>query len=142
MTKHVIVAKLFLVDGANNVLLLRSSGTHPRHPHALDLPGGQVEAGEFLHMALMRELTEETGLKVDATRMRLLHAVTDEHEYGVIVRPMFGLRVTETTPPVTISWEHEAYEWKPIAEFVLTDFENAYQRGMKMILEHKLWQRL
>ncbi len=29
-----------------------------------DLPGGRVEAGELLHEALHRELTEETGLQV------------------------------------------------------------------------------
>lgn len=140
MTKHIISAKLFLVDAADNVLLLYRSETHPRHSHEPDLPGGKVEATELLHVALEREVLEETGLKVDGTKMRLLHAVTDERDYGVIVRPMFGLRIQETAPAIITSWEHERYEWKPIAEFALTDLEGAYQRGAKVILEHELWQ--
>lgn len=142
MTKHIVSAKLFLIDAADNVLLLYRSETHPRHPHEPDLPGGEVETTERLHVALAREVLEETGLIVDGTTMRLLHAVTDERDYGVIVRPMFGLRIAETTPVVTTSWEHERYEWKPIAGFALTDFEGAYQRGAKVILEHELWQLL
>jgi 8-oxo-dGTP pyrophosphatase MutT (NUDIX family) len=142
MTKHIVSAKLFLVDGADNVLLLRRSGTHPRYPHEPDLPGGEVEAGEQMHEALARELLEETGMTINTTGACLLHAVTDEHDYGVYIQPILGLRIPETTPEITLSWEHEAYEWKPIAELALTDFEGAYQRGAQMILEYKLWQQL
>lgn len=142
MTKHVVSAKLFLLDKADNMLLLTRSSTHPRYPHHPDLPGGEVEISEQMHEALARELLEETGMAIDTTGARLLHAVTDEREYGVIVRPMFGLRIPETTPVVTMSWEHEGYEWKPITEFALMDFEGAYQRGAQMILEYKLWQQL
>lgn len=142
MTKHVVSAKLFLVDSADNVLLLRRSGTHPRYPHEPDLPGGEIEFDEFLHVALAREALEETGLIVDGTKMRLLHSATDEHDYGVYVQPMFGLRIAEIAPKIVTSWEHEGYAWKPVDELELTDFEGAYQRGAQVILEHKLWQQL
>lgn len=140
--KHIVSAKLFLIDAADNVLLFRRSGTHPRHPHGPDMPGGEVEAGELLHEAVVREVLEETGQVVDGTRMRLLHAATDERDYGMIVRPMFGLRLAETKPAVTLSWEHESYEWHPVSKLTEADFEPAYWRGAHMILEDTLWKYL
>ncbi len=39
----------------------------------LEFPGGKVETGETPREAVLRELAEETGLRVEADRCRLLH---------------------------------------------------------------------
>lgn len=54
-----------LVERAGTLLMtknLRRIGGVERH--TWDLPGGQVEPGELLHETLLRELDEETGLRV------------------------------------------------------------------------------
>lgn len=141
MAEHFVSVKLLLIDRADNALVLRRGASHPRRPHQLDLPGGLAEAGEPTHKALAREVFEETGLHTDVNNLRLLYAVTDVYDYGVFVRMTFGLRVSGVTPMVTVSWEHEAYEWKSVMELASVDC-GAQQRGIEMILEHKLWQQL
>jgi len=66
----------------NRVLLVRKKN-HPRQ--AYQLPGGQIESGETLEDAAIRELYETTGLTADATQLTVLpnewHAVI-EKSYG------------------------------------------------------------
>jgi 8-oxo-dGTP pyrophosphatase MutT (NUDIX family) len=56
--------KALIRDTAGRLLLVRNSPDHPGCPGMWDLPGGRVEAGEGLDLALAREVLEETGLRV------------------------------------------------------------------------------
>jgi 8-oxo-dGTP diphosphatase len=48
--------------GADVLMVREATGTD--HGPSWVLPGGQVEPGELVHQALVRELAEETGLRV------------------------------------------------------------------------------
>jgi 8-oxo-dGTP pyrophosphatase MutT (NUDIX family) len=58
-------AKAFLVDGAGRLLLLDCADPDRPGVRWWELPGGGVEPGEDEVEALVREVLEETGLRVD-----------------------------------------------------------------------------
>lgn len=63
--KQLIAAKAIIVDGKGRALVLRQSDD-PKVEYGgrYHAPGGEVEPGESLHAALLREVREETGLKI------------------------------------------------------------------------------
>src|SRR5215831_7589258 len=59
------VAAVILVDSSGRLLLQLRDGGTTKDPHRWGPPGGRVEPGEEPHEAAVRELEEETGLRVD-----------------------------------------------------------------------------
>ena len=64
-----IVAVVALVRDANDRVLMIDS---PRR--GWELPGGQVEEGETLPGALIREVREETGFEIEVGRLAVVHS--------------------------------------------------------------------
>lgn len=58
LKKMPVSAKAVVISKDGRILLMRKSSG------IVDLPGGKVEEGEDLYLALRREVAEETGLKV------------------------------------------------------------------------------
>lgn len=130
-------AKMLLRENGGKFLVLRRSGTHPRHPYYPDLPGGDIETGESFEMGLARELLEETGLTVDTAQARLLHASTAPHESGdSISHLLYLVTIDAHEPEVTISWEHDQHAWKTVEE--LMDFEEAFQAAINYAKQHEI----
>lgn len=111
--KH--VAKLVLTDAQDNHLLLYRSD-HPMFGHDPDLPGGTVEDGETLLEALLREVWEEIGVKIDATLVRELYTGSDYSAHGTYYG-LFHATLPEQ-PELDISWEHSRYEWLERSDFL------------------------
>jgi 8-oxo-dGTP pyrophosphatase MutT (NUDIX family) len=65
-------AKILLIDKDKKILILRRSLSHPIWPHHLDLPGGIIEKGETPKQAIIREVLEETKLKIDINQLKLI----------------------------------------------------------------------
>lgn len=105
---------------ADNTVLLLQRPDDDFMGGIFELPSGKVEPGETLEVALMREVSEETGL-----------AVTDVREYigsfdytsgsGKKTRQFtFAVTVARTTP-IELQ-EHDAYLWAPLdTELPVTD---------------------
>ncbi|MFF3737983.1 NUDIX domain-containing protein [Streptomyces sp. NPDC002566] len=74
---HAALGVGVVVHGPRGLLL----GRHRRG--TWELPGGTVEPGESLQETAVRELEEETGLRVDAADVRLLGTLLD-HSEGVV----------------------------------------------------------
>lgn len=108
------VAKLLVLNEKREVLIL-TTGTYKEHPekeHKPDLPGGLVEPGEAEQLAVIRETAEETGVVLDPAAVSLVYAETKFYpvEGKSVTKLLYFARVA-VTPPVTISWEHEQYDW-------------------------------
>lgn len=56
---------LQLSDPNNGVLIMQKHGLSKNHPYGWEFPGGKVEIGEDLTVALSREIEEETGWIID-----------------------------------------------------------------------------
>jgi 8-oxo-dGTP pyrophosphatase MutT (NUDIX family) len=59
-----------LVDRDKKVLITRRHKQMKIFPHAWVLPGGHVEHGETLEDAVIRELGEETGVKIETHHIK------------------------------------------------------------------------
>lgn len=55
--------KAFIVDGGK-LLAVRRDSTDPNQPCKWEVPGGRLEAGEALDAHLVREVLEETSLRI------------------------------------------------------------------------------
>lgn len=111
---HESIAKILLFNENDQILLLRL-GIHklwPEKSHTSDLPGGIVDLGESEKEAVIRETKEEADITLDPEKVTLGHAATRYYpaENKSVTRLLYIVKL-DATPPVTLSWEHEAYEW-------------------------------
>lgn len=60
--KHIVSAAAIVINDQNEILLIKG----PRR--GWEMPGGQVEVGESLHTAAIRETKEEAGIDIEITR--------------------------------------------------------------------------
>lgn len=118
--------KLLIRNGQGEFLVLRRSASHPTQPHALDLPGGEVEPGEQDLEALDRELAEETGLVLN-TEDAVDIGFDAEYEpgEGMMTRVLYMLKLETNRPYIQLSSEHEGYDWVQID--TLRGFEPPFQ---------------
>jgi 8-oxo-dGTP pyrophosphatase MutT (NUDIX family) len=63
MTRLAFAQKAVVVD-SDHVLLVKKSSQDPHNPGRWDLPGGRMKDSEEVDAHLVREVLEETGLKV------------------------------------------------------------------------------
>jgi 8-oxo-dGTP diphosphatase len=111
-TKVRIQVKAFVFNDADEVLVLRRSGSDPRRPLSWDLPGGNVELGEDPTEAVARELREETGLTIEDLKVSSVSSSNGE-EY--VVSLWFAAKAGDAE--VKLSAEHDQYRWVARAEF-------------------------
>jgi 8-oxo-dGTP diphosphatase len=71
--KHILAVAGLVSDAHGRVLMLRS----PRR--GWEFPGGQVEEGESLTDALVREVFEETGVRVTVGRLTGIYSNVRSH---------------------------------------------------------------
>lgn len=121
------VAKLVIIDKDDQYLLMYRSD-HPIFGTDPDIPGGVVEKGETLEEAVIREVEEETGLKIE--NVELVH---EDNKYSLrgTYKSLFIAHVGER-PEVTMSWEHSSFEWIPKNEF-LEKSKHAKDRYMHLV---------
>lgn len=105
-----ISAGLILYDG--RVLLCLRSLRRQWYPGAWDLPGGHVEEGETSQAALVRELHEELGIRIEEPRGKeLTRIVASDFEMSVwTIRRWIG------TPSNAAPDEHDEIAWYSSAE--------------------------
>lgn len=61
---HIVAVDGIVENDSNEILLVKH-----RHYGIYTIPGGQVEVGENLKEALMREIKEETGIDVVVNKL-------------------------------------------------------------------------
>lgn len=81
--KHVMAAAAYITDDQGQVLLVQT-----RHRQdTWELPGGQVEEGETLEEAAVREVEEESGIKI---RVHGVSGVYQNLQSGVVLVIFLG----------------------------------------------------
>lgn len=138
-TTH-FVAKILLLDNDNHFLLLRRSKTHPRLAGFYDLPGGAIEDSEEPAEALIREVREETGIILGHDATRVLYATTSLINGRSFPTLLYVSRLSEHAPTVTISWEHDYYEWALMERLAEVEPQLAptYREALDYIRQHNI----
>ena len=99
------------VDGRILLLKVRSKSSHDANKW--EIPGGKVKKGEFFDDALRREFLEETGLEI--TIKSLYNVIQNNYTAcktnEEIKSIQLIMKVTADCDDVTISEEHDGYEW-------------------------------
>jgi len=108
------VAMKAVLINKGKVLLLREAGTYDEGTNKgrYQMPGGRIEPGEHWEGALNREVREETGI----TEFTLGKPIYVSEWFPTIkgvkthIVAMFHICTTDTDE-VTLSDEHDTYEW-------------------------------
>ncbi|MEO6109850.1 MAG: NUDIX domain-containing protein [Candidatus Saccharimonadales bacterium] len=108
-------SKALLIDADDNVLVLWRSESHPRYAHYPDLAGGMIEDDESHKKGVAREILEETKVVISSKDLVLADMYT--HSYHMVFvkmeRSLYAVRL-KTRPEISISWEHDRYDWVPL----------------------------
>lgn len=140
MTKTQCVTKALILDANGDFLLLTRSDTHPHLAGFADLPGGGVNQSESFRTALVREVSEETGLQLEENQLRVAYTVTQVIHGTSYPTVLYCVRLEDIKPEVAISWEHKSYEWAPIEKLpeVEPQIAPTYQKALDYIEDNNI----
>lgn len=116
MIKHVfgLAVRVLLLDDNGKILIIKRSTDSKTNPGKWELPGGKVDQGESFDQALIREVYEETKLKV-----ALDHVVGVSEQNLHLIRAVHIImsgRLREGK--LNLSQEHEGYAWVYLENFL------------------------
>ncbi|MBS3143144.1 NUDIX hydrolase [Candidatus Woesearchaeota archaeon] len=102
------------VEHDGHILLLHRQD-HKPYGNTWGIPAGKVDPGEEYLQAVIREVFEETGIRLYMKNVRLLKTVPDRYPDSDFWYHMFKTRF-ETRPAVQLNpKEHKEYRWvKPL----------------------------
>ncbi len=120
-------ALVFNIKG--ELLTLFRTETAPTRPNTWDLPGGDLDFGEEPDKAILREIKEEIGLKVEDLKIfdAEAHIIKDENIHWITL----GYRCVALTTDVILSWEHSDYKWVTPEEFLKLESAPKLQRFVR-----------
>ncbi|MES2630748.1 MAG: NUDIX hydrolase [Patescibacteria group bacterium] len=98
--------KIILENSNGEILLVKRSDKVSRS-HGWDLPGGAIDASESPDHAIIREVQEETGIVIEKPSLYSSYLNKEHADEAIIL----GFHAKTEQTEVTLSWEHEAYEW-------------------------------
>lgn len=117
--KNEVYAKTFVgvhgyfKNSNGEVLVLQRASTNRYKPLKWDVPGGKMQSGEDIVVALKREVLEETSLNVISVGKPLsVYVNTDQLPEREDVQIVFECVVENTDKPIILQPdEHDTYKW-------------------------------
>lgn len=95
------------IDGK---ILIMERASHAPEGKTWGVPAGKIEAGETPQQAAIRELMEETGIKVTSSQAVEIGSFYVQKPRGDFIYHMFQIHLKER-PPVILSHEHTQFLW-------------------------------
>ncbi len=131
-SKKTIAAGGFILKDDQLLLLLRQNASCDNGMYCI--PGGRVEEGESVHGAAVREIFEETGLKVDQKDMELAHVISFKKEDGSeLISFDFIIRRWQGEPINKEPKKFASVDWFPLSQLP----SNFIERHKNAYLDYK-----
>jgi len=127
MINHVygLAVRVLLKDSDGKILILKRSTDSKTNPGKWELPGGKVNPEESFDHALIREVYEETNLKIE-----LDHVVGACEQNLHIIRAVHIIMSGKIVEgKLSLSREHEGYAWifiETLSDYELADWLEDY----------------
>ena len=127
MINHVygLAVRVLLTDQDGKILILKRSTDSKTNPGKWELPGGKVNQDESFDHALIREVYEETNLKI-----ALEHVVGAPEQNLHIIRAVHIIMSGKIIEgELNLSNEHEGYAWvwmENLKDYELADWLQDY----------------
>lgn len=140
MSDYPAGVKVIVLRANGDMLVMRRGKDHPTKPLRTDIPGGLIEKGEPEVYAAARELEEEVGIRADHNDLELFFADSFVHpisqkSYTVLC---YWIRVGD--PQITLSYEHDSYEWCSPEEFLnREDLEPIHRKTIEYAMSHDIF---
>ncbi len=116
-----LAVRVLLIDEDGKILIIKRSTNSKTNPGKWELPGGKVDQGESFDQALIREVYEETNLKIV-----LAHVVGVCEQNLPLIRAVHIIMSGKVVEgELNLSSEHEGYAWvffEDLADYELADW--------------------
>jgi 8-oxo-dGTP diphosphatase len=125
-----LAVRALITDDDGKILILKRSVDSKTNPGRWELPGGKVEQGEPFDKALVREVFEETQLKI--TLDNVIGASQQNLPIIRAVHIIISGKILEGE--LNLSSEHEGYAWEyleNLKDYELTDWLEYFITGGK-----------
>ncbi len=108
----ILAVSAVILSGADQILLLQRSVDDDFLPEEWEVPGGEVKFGESPVGALLREVYEECGLRVDVGfPLFVATYFTDSSNKEQCFEVFYFCRMKEPDQEISLSPEHSSYMW-------------------------------
>jgi len=107
-----LAVRAVILDEQGRCLLLRRSNVCRHFVGQWEWPGGKVDDGETLDIALPREIREETGLEIEPKNVIGAYGIEMERIRIAVLCFEAGVLGGE----LRLSEEHDNYSWVPLAD--------------------------
>ena len=114
--------KVVIRDETGHCLLLKRSLNSKGNPGKWEFPGGKAELGERFDEALLREVSEETGLTISLTHV----AGAAEYELQARKVAYIIMEARLGSGQVHLSSEHDDFSWVASRELPTMDLEEQF----------------
>ena len=124
---YALSIKVVIHDRAGRCLVLKRSAKSKGNPGKWDFPGGKAVLGEKFDHALLREVKEETALKVS-----LLHFAGGAESEMPTRRVVYLIMQTKIkSGKVRLSDEHDGFAWVKLRDLAKVDLAPQFKAFAK-----------
>jgi 8-oxo-dGTP diphosphatase len=123
--------KAFVFNPEGKMLTIFRTETAPTRPNTWDLPGGDLEFGEDAIESMTREITEETKLSVTNVRPFDVESLINQ-EGNFWISIAYYAETDDSN--VTMSFEHNAFKWVTVREFLEMNTSKRARRFVESLL--------
>jgi 8-oxo-dGTP pyrophosphatase MutT (NUDIX family) len=134
------IAKVLILNDKGELLLLRRSQTDTRRPGQWDFPGGNVDQGEDLLAAAIRETDEEAGIAIK--NPKVVYAHSEPLLPDVLPTWIFFAEKVAGRPDVRLSLEHDNFKWVALADAPASFEYHIHQQTLRYLIDNKVFESL